>query len=356
MGQRPPGRTGLRRLRAAAFGVLVLLPGGAGSQTFLGGVRGQIRDAGGGMLPGVTVTLTNVGTGAARAAVSGASGEYAFANIQPGAYRLPAELSAFAPSVQEGLVVGISSFLVVDAALTVGGIEETVTVTSDAPLIETATASVASALDRAQLEVLPTPGRNVFILAVGTPNVVRTGNPVWVKQSDQTNSSLLSLGGGPLRGNNYTVDGISTTDLASRSVIIPVFGAIQEMKVQTNTHDSEMGRTGGGVFNIIHRRGTNRWAGSGLYQFRPATQNTPWRALAWFQQGDFDRGDLTEGDLTDAPYNLGGGAFGGPIRRDRTFFWLSTEGYVDHAIGNATIRVPTSAEAAGDFSGSGATM
>ena len=350
------GGTGALQKAIAILGFLGLLATAAGGQTFFGGVRGEIRDSAGGALPGVTVTLANVETGAIRTTVSGPGGEYAFANVQPGAYTLRAELSAFAPFVQGGLAIGISSFLVVDATLAVGGIEETVTVTGDAPLIETASASVASAVDRAQLEVLPTPGRNVFILSVGTPNVVHTGNPVWVKQSDQTNSSLLSLGGGPLRGNNYTVDGVSTTDLRNRSVIIPAFGAVQEMKVQTNTYDSEMGRTGGGVFNIIHRRGTNLFTGSGLYQFRPAKQNTPWRALAWFQQRDHDRGKLADADLSDSPYNLGGGSFGGPIRRDRTFFWLSTEGYVDDAIGNATITVPTAAEAAGDFSGAGATI
>ena len=190
----------------------------------------------------------------------------------------------------------------------------------------------------------------MFILAVTTPNVVHTGNPVWVKQSDQTNSSLLSLGGGPLRGNNYTIDGVSMTDLRNRSVIIPVFEAVQEMKVQTNTYDAEMGRTGGGVFNTIHRRGTNDWAGSVLYQFRPGELNTFWRKLAYFQQQDFESGLLRQQDLENAPYNLFGGSFGGPLSAGRTFFWLAAEGYSDHAIGNTTVTVPTPAEASGDFS------
>ena len=99
-----------------------------------------------------------------------------------------AELEGFAPFVRESQVVGISAFLLTDVTLDVGGIEETVMVTAEAPLIENGTASVASTIDRRQIEVLPSPGRNVFILAVTTPNVVHTGNPVWVKQSDQTNS------------------------------------------------------------------------------------------------------------------------------------------------------------------------
>ena len=338
---------------AAVLGVLGLASG-AFAQTFQGGVRGIIQDADGGVLPGVSVTLGNDDTGVSRTAVSNAVGEYNFASVQPGTYTLRAELSGFAPFVSEGLIVGVSSFLVVDATLAIGGIEETVTVIGETPLIETATASVSSAVSRAELEVLPTPGRNVFILGVGTPNVVHTGNPVWVKQSDQTNSSLLSLGGGPLRGNNYTVDGVSTTDLRNRTVIIPVFEAVQELKVQVNTYDAEMGRTGGGVFNVIHRSGTNNWAGSTLYQHRPGELNTWARALSYTDQLAYDADNSKT--FAERPFWLWGGSFGGPILQDRTFFWLSAEGNNDVLAENTEVILPSSAEAAGDFSASGTTI
>ncbi len=343
---------------AAVLGALGLASG-AFAQTFQGGVRGVIQDADGGVLPGVSVTLDNEDTGVSRTAVSNAVGEYSFANVQPGTYALRAELSGFAPFVSEGLIVGVSSFLVVDVSLSIGGIEETVTVTGETPLIETATASVASAVSRAELEVLPTPGRNVFILAVGTPNVVHTGNPVWVKQSDQTNSSLLSLGGGPLRGNNYTVDGVSTTDLRNRTAIVPIFDAVQEMKVQVNTYDAEMGRTGGGVFNVISRSGTNNWGGAAAYQHRPGDVNTFWRALSYTDQVAYDALSSEEQNAKEyaaRPFKLGAGSFGGPIIRDRTFFWVSSEGFKDLLADNTEVIIPTAAEAAGDFSGSGMTI
>ena len=336
----------------AAFGIAASAQG----QTFHGGVRGILEDVNGGILVGARITLENEESGGVRGAVSNASGEYSFANLQPGRYTLHAELAGFAPFVREDLIVGISSWLVVDATLRVGGVEETITVTGAVPLVEKGTASVSSMIDRAQLEVLPSPGRNVFIMAVTTPNVVHTGNPVWVKQSDQTNSSLLSLGGGPLRGNNYTLDGVSMTEMRNRSVIIPIFEAIQEMKVQTNTYDAEMGRTGGGVFNTIHRSGTNRWAGSALYQFRPGKLNTFWRKPGYFQQQDLDSGLLDQQDLGDASYNLAGGSFGGPIVADRTFFWFAAEGFSDNAIENTSIAIPTPAEASGDFSESGSNI
>ena len=325
----------------------------AQGQTFQGGVRGTLRDVNEGILVGAEIKLENEEIGGLRSTLSNATGEYTFANLQPGPYTLRVDLAGFAPTVQEGLIVGISSWLVVDVTLRIGGIDETITVTGAGPIVESGTASVASTIDRAQLETLPSPGRNVFIMAVTTPNVVHTGNPVWVKQSDQTNSSLLSLGGGPLRGNNYTIDGVSMTDLRNRSVIIPIFEAVEEMKVQTNTYDAEMGRTGGGVFNTIHRSGTNRWAGSALYQFRPGKLNTFWRKLGYFQQQEFDSGALDQEDISSAPYNLAGGSFGGPIATDRTFFWLAAEGFSDDAVENTSIAIPTQSESTGDFSGSG---
>lgn len=184
----------------ALAGCLVAL-----AQTFQGGVRGIVLDPNAALIPHVELTLVNDETGVARSTASNAAGEYSFANVQPGAYTLRADLEGFRSFVAEGLTIGISTFLVSDITLDVGGVEETITVTAETPLIENGTASVASTIDRKQIEVLPSPGRNVFILAVTTPNVVHTGNPIWVKQSDQTNSSLISLGGGPLRPNFHGV-------------------------------------------------------------------------------------------------------------------------------------------------------
>ncbi len=301
------------------MGLLLLVPALAFSQTFQGGVRGAVRDADGGVLPGTTVTLTNSQTGAVRTSVTNERGEYVFASVAPGTYNLAVEISGFAPFHREGLEVGVQTFLVQDVSLQVGGIAESVTVTGETPLIETANASIASAIDKAQLDVLPTPGRNVFIYAVTTPNVVHTGDPVFVRKQDQTNSSLLSLAGGPLRANNYTVDGVSVNDMRNRAVIIPNNDAVEEMKVQVNTYDAEMGRTGGGVFNVLHKSGTNNWGGSALWQTRPQFG----RGLLWFEETDHGG----SGEAPESPYDLWSFAGGGPIFKDKTFFWASYEGY-----------------------------
>jgi hypothetical protein len=338
-------------MRAFIFkvmGLLLLVPALASAQTYQGGVRGAVRDADGGVLPGTAVTLTNAQTGATRTSVTNERGEYVFASVAPGTYNLGVELSGFAPFLREALEVGVATFFVQDVTMQVGGIAESVTVTGESPIIETANASIASAIDKAQLDVLPSPGRNVFIYAVTTPNVVHVGDPLFVRKQDQTNSTLLSLAGGPLRGNNYTLDGVSINDMRNRSVIIPNNDAIEEMKVQVNTYDSEMGRTGGGVFNALHRSGTNNWGGSGLWQNRPS-----WgRGTQFFE--DQEHGG--SGESFSSPYNLWSFAGGGPIVKDKTFFWASYEGYDNTESANAQFLLPTQAQVNGDFSGTGQTI
>src|SRR3972149_6905430 len=335
----------MRAFILKVMGLLLLIPALASSQTYQGGVRGAVRDADGGVLPGTTVTLTNAQTGAVRTSVTNERGEYVFASVAPGTYNLAVELTGFAPFLREALEVGVATFFVQDVTMQVGGIAESVTVTGESPIIDTANASIASAIDKAQLDVLPSPGRNVFIYAVTTPNVVHVGDPLFVRKQDQTNSSLLALAGGPLRGNNYTLDGVSINDMRNRAVIIPNNDAIQEMKVQVNTYDAEMGRTGGGVFNALHRSGTTNWGGSGLWQNRPQFGH----GLLFFEQAE----QGGSGEAPEAPYNLWSFAGGGPIVEDKTFFWASYEGYKNTDTRNAVVILPTRAMLNGDFSGTG---
>ena len=329
----------MRAFTYVIIGLLLLTPAFASAQQFTGNVRGAVRDQDGGVLPGTTVTLTNIETSVARTSITNERGEYVFASVSPGRYDLAVTLAGFAPYTREALEIGVASQMVQDVTMSVGGIAESVTVTGETPLIETASASISSAIDKAQMEVLPTPGRNVFIMAVTTPNVVHAGDPVFVRMQDQSNASLLSLGGGPQRGNNYTMDGVGMTDFVNRGVINPSFESLEEMKVQIATYDAEMGRTSGGVFNSVHKSGSNNWAGAGLYQWRPT-----WGRSATFFE------DRAGQDASVEPYHLWGGSFGGPIVRDRVFFWAATEGYKNKSSRVSALNFPTRAMANGDFS------
>ena len=301
---------------------LLLLAGAteATAQTFTGGVRGAVSDANG-VIPGVTVVLMNEGTNIARDVVTNASGQYSFPAVAPGTYTLRIELAGFKTHESRGLRIGTQQFVTLDVVLALGSVQETVTVTGESPLIETSNASTGGVLDREALEVLPAAGRNAFLVGITVPTVNPVGDPQFNRQQDQTNASRVSLGGGGIRANNYLLDGVPITELRGRAVLNPTIEALEEVKVQVHTYDSEMGRTGGGVFNVTAKSGTNEFHGSAFYQTRPVWGQT---------QNFFDSvagRSKEETGLSDAYYRLYGGAAGGPIVKDRTFFWAATEGY-----------------------------
>ena len=240
----------------------------AGAQQFTGGVRGAVRDANG-VVPGVAVTLTNEATNIARDVVTNDVGQYNFPAVPPGTYTVKVQISGFKTYESKGIVVGTQQFVTLDVTLEVGAIEENVTVTGQTPLIDTASASTGGVLDKATLDALPAPGRNAFLIGITVPTFTPTGDPQFNRQQDQSNASIVSLGGGGMRANNYIVDGVPITELRGRAVLNPTIEAVEEVKVQVHTYDSEMGRTGGGVFNVTAKSGTNNFHGSGFYQTRP---------------------------------------------------------------------------------------
>jgi hypothetical protein len=320
------------------------------AQTFHGGLRGLVREQGA-VVPGASVELINEATNVSRRTQTNNVGEYAFANVDPGTYTVKVSMQGFKTVESKGVRIGTQQFVTLDFGLEVGSLQEAVTVEGQASLLDTSNASVGSTLDSTTLQTLPTAGRNPFFLSITTPGVVATGDPQFVRQQDQTNSSLLSLGGGPRRGNNYTLDGVSIVDLRNRATIIPSIEAVEEVKVQVSTYDAEMGRTGGGVFNMTGKSGANAWHGSVLGQARPAKA----RALSFFAQKACDE-DPSACEKPPTYFYLYGGSLGGPIVKDKTFFWASAEGYKTKTIDDAVVRAPSQRELSGDFSQSGVTI
>jgi hypothetical protein len=325
--------------------VLALGSGIAAAQTFTGGVRGAVRDANG-VIPGVAVQLINEATTVARDTTTNASGEYNFPAVAPGTYTIKATLAGFKNYESTGVRVGTQQFLTLDLMLEVGTLQETVTVTGAAPLIETSNASTGGTLDREVLETLPAPGRNAFLIGITIPTVMTAGDPQFNRQQDQSNASLVSLGGGGIRANNYLLDGVPITELVGRAVLNPTIEAVEEVKVQVHTYDAEMGRTGGGVFNVTARSGTNEFHGSGFYQTRPV-----WGVNENFFVAKTGQ-SKEESGLADTYYRLYGGGIGGPIIRNRTFFWAATEGYRSNTTRNEQQIWPGLRQRVGDFSGS----
>ncbi len=330
-------------LNLGVFGLALAIASAAAAQTFTGGVRGVVRDANG-VIPGVTVTLTNEATNVPRETVSNEVGQYNFPAVPPGAYAVKAQLTGYKSYESAGLRVATQQFIQLDITLEIGTIQETITVTGESPLIDSSTASTGGVLDRQALELLPAPGRNAFLIGVTIPTVNPVGDPQFNRQQDQTNASRISLGGGGIRANNYLLDGVPITELRGRAVLNPTIEALEEVKVQVHTYDSEMGRTGGGVFNVTAKSGTNEFHGSGFYQTRPV-----WGVSENFFPAAQGLSKEQSG-LADTYYRLYGGGVGGPIWKNRTFFWAATEGYRSNTTRNERQVWPSAKQRLGDFS------
>ena len=310
----------------------------ANAQTYLGALRGAVRDSQG-VIPGAEVALVNEDTNAARSATTNEVGEYSFASVLPGPYTIRVSMPGFKTEERKGFRIGTQQSAVLDFMLEIGAISEQITVTGDAPLIERASATQAASLDKEALQNLPIFGRNTFFAAISTPGVIQTGDPQFVRYQDQSGSSQLSLGGGPRRGNGYLIEGVSITDLTNRPTIAPSMEAVEELKVQTKTYEADMGHAAGGVFNTTARSGSNSWHGSALLVSKPgATTGTLFFAK--------------RAGLENPPqyYYNWAGSLGGPIVRDKTFFWFSTDDYKQRSTRNNVLTLPTAAERAGDFS------
>ena len=319
-----------------------------GAQSYQGAVRGRVVDSTGAAIPGANVALINQATAVTRATISNEVGLYTFTSVDPATYRIEAESPGFKKFEQPGVVVETQQFIDADVTMEVGEVTEVITVTEQVPVIESASASGGTVLDNQKLMDLPNSGRNPFMMSVLTPGVVPSGNPQFNRMQDQSGSSMITIAGGPVRGNNYYLDGVPITDAQNRAILIPTIEAVMDVKVQSNTYDAEMGRTGGGTFNTTLKSGTNVLHGTafGLIREAELTANNFFNNRAGRER-------------PDTPYRNYGGSLGGPIwlpgvynGRNRSFFHIAAEGYDQKSAQVQTFSVPTAAERGGDFSNS----
>jgi hypothetical protein len=276
------------------------------AQTETGKISGRITDDQNAVLPGVTVTATAVATKVTRTTTTDALGAYLFANIQPADYEIKAELSGFRTIVAKA-TIGVGATVAVDVKMAVGGLEEVVQVSAQEPLVNTRTQEVATTISQSQLRELPTITRNPYSLAAlaGTAS-----------DQDSGRGAGISLNG--LRGSstNVLLDGAANNDEFTASVgqQIPL-DAVQEFSVISNSFSAQYGRATGGIVNVLVKAGTNALHGSAYEFFRndSLSTNTFDNKARGIEQSPFNR-------------NQYGGSFGGPIARDRAFFFGSYEG------------------------------
>ncbi|HJQ35659.1 MAG TPA: TonB-dependent receptor [Thermoanaerobaculia bacterium] len=298
--------------------VCLMLPVVAFAQARLTGsdLQGIVRDDSGGVVPGVTVTATNTATNQTRTATTDSEGRYYIAALTAGVYDVTAELSGFAPQKRSGYRLVLGQRADLDFQLRVGT-SESIVVSANAPVVDTTQADVSTVVSQEQIDNLPTNGRNFLSFSVLTPGVTNDRTP----QQGASATSGLSFGGQRARSNNIMVDGVDNND--------PIVGAvratfsqeaIQEFQVLTNSYSAEFGKASGGVVNIITRSGTNDPGGNLFYFFRNDSLNSK----SIFEEEDIFGNDVNR-DKAPFKQNQWGVTFGGPLVRDRTFYFLSAE-------------------------------
>ncbi len=315
-------------------------------QTFQGTLRGRILDPTGNPTSAAKVVITDESTQVGRATVSNDQGEYVFTAVNPATYTLSAELSGFKKIERKGVAIATQAVVAIDLSLEIGQVSDSVSVVAETPQLQTADASTGQEIDTQKITDLPMLGRNPFFLGKLAQTVVYVANPQFSRMQDQNGNSQVSIAGGPLRTNNYLVDGISITDSNNRAVIVPSPEAVSDLKIQASTFDAEVGRTGGGVFNTYLRGGTNDLHGSAVGDIR----ETSWAANTFF-------GNKAGQPVAEQPFKDWAFSLGGPVvipkvynGRNKTFFFASEEAYRQVTGYTTTLSVPTALERVGNFS------
>jgi outer membrane receptor protein involved in Fe transport len=297
------------------------------AQIASGELTGLVTDQAGGAIPGATIAVTNVDTNRQRVIVSTADGVYSAPGLAPGEYRLDVAATGFRSIRRSGVRLSVGEKLRLDVVLGVGNVREQVTVAGEVPNVRAETASLGAVVVQQQLVALPLNGRSFITLASLAPGVALP--PA---------SSLPRINGGRPRTNEYLYDGISVLQPEPGQVaFFPVVDAIQEFKVESNSPPAEFGRFNGGVINLATRSGANGFHGVAFEFFRNQALN----AVNYFQAANTSKPDYRR--------NQFGGTFGGPVVRDRTFFFVDYQGQ-RQAIGRTVIStVPTVLQRQGIF-------
>ena len=315
------------RLLVLAASCVGAKPPSVSAQVAAGAITGLVKDQGGTPTPGATISVTEVRTGRLRVVTTTAGGLYVAPGLPPGEYRVDVELSGFKTVRREGIRLSTGEQVRVDVELPIGDLRERVTVTADASVLRSETASLGAVVGQEQVARLPLNGRTFITLAALAPGVALLPN-----------SLLPRINGGRPRTNEYLYDGISVLQPEPGQVAFyPVIDAIQEFKIESNSPPAEFGRFNGGVINLTTKAGTNTFHGTAFEFLRNEALN----ARNYFQSANAVKPEYRRHQY--------GGTLGGPVVRNRTFFFVDYQGQ-RQAIGRTVIStVPTPLQRQGIF-------
>lgn len=333
----------LRRL--LTFSAIVAIAAPAFAQEFRATVTGRVTDTSKGVMPGVTVTITNTQTNEVATALTNVEGLYSLPFLRPGHYKVAAQLQGFRRYEQlVQLEVGQSQ--TVNIALQIGEVTEIVTVVAEAT--EVTKADRGMVIDNQRITELPLNARNPFMLSYLSPGITYNGPAIYQRPFDNGAIADWSINGGQNRNNEFLLDGAPNNSIQGGNNIayVPPVDAVQEFKIVTNSYDAQYGRTAGGVINVSLKSGTNRFHGS-VYEFarRKAFDSNEYQfKLRGFAKPDHKLDQY--GFQIDGPVSIPG-LYNG---RSKTFFMFNYEGYHEATPNPTTYTVPDEAQLRGDFS------
>jgi hypothetical protein len=324
----------------AAFAISVFLPTLLSAQGASGRIVGRVADPTGAVLAAVKITLINEATGISRTANANDSGDYSFVEVVPGTYTVQFELTGFKKNLQKGVIVEVNQVVTLNSTLQVGASQETVDVTSEAPQVDTTSTQLGAVINDRSVNELPLNTRDTYQflqLQPGVQSQLGSSGSLFAGSDDP---GSVSVNGGRTRANNFSVNGGDANDqFVNTPTIEPTPDAVEEFRVITNTFDAEYGRNSGSVVNVITKSGGNTFHGN-LYEY--------------FRNTILDARGYPDTSKPQLNQNQFGGTFGGPIKKDRTFFFFSYEGRrIRDGVPGQLLNVPTTSQFGGDFSGVG---
>ena len=325
------------RLSSAMWLFLCLLAGSGShlnGQASYGSIVGTVTDNSGAVVPGAAVTLTNLGTSEKRSINSDNNGNYEFVNLVPETYRLDIEKTGFKHFTSTQIQVQVQSTVRLDAAMQVGDVGQTIEVTGQAPLLQTDNATVGQVVEGQIVTDMPLNGRNVFALIALAPGVIPQGGALSGSLNFQISGGMPNQGVTFIDGAPFMNSKLNTAGFQ------PAQDVIQEFQVMSHNVGPEYGGTLNGVINLATKSGTNQYHGTAYEYLR----NTILNASTFF---------ANKGGIPRPAYvqNQFGFTFGGPVIKNKIFFFAGYEGNRIRQGNTATLTVPTAAERAGDFSG-----
>lgn len=323
------------KLPAGILALLLGLVSAVQAQQFTGTLRGVINDSTGAVLPGASVSVTDVGTNDTRSVTTDARGSWVLPNLKPGTYRILVTLDGFKTAALDNVKLDVQGIRDVEIALETGAIAETVTVSGQAAAVEVTSSTISQTIENKRMVDLPLNGRNPFALAGLAPGVAPTSN---------NGGSSPSISGGRNATSEVAIDGVSNVNAENNVSILdlnytPSVDAVQEFSVQTNAVSAEFGRLGGGVINLITKSGSNALRFT-AWEF---ARNAKMDATNFFT-------NRNNGKKPAFKRNQFGGNVGGPIHKDRTFFFANYEGLRQESASVQTFTVPLPEWRNGDFS------